>query len=99
MTGNERGSLELLTSRVRALPITFVSESVNDVVFLGTAVRFSGSGRWNGRPGFTFVAEAADNGEPGAGRDLFGVIVRGPQGEIVLQVGGTLNAGNIEQVR
>ena len=99
MSGNERGSLELLTSRPRALPITFVSEAVHDVVFLGTAVRFSGSGRWNGRPGYTFVAEAADNGEPGAGRDLFGVIVRDPQGGTVLQIGATLNAGNIEKVR
>jgi hypothetical protein len=99
MAGNERGSLELLTSRPRALPITFVSETVDDVVFLGTAVRFKGSGRWNGQTGYTFVAEAADNGEPGAGRDLFGVIVRGPRGDVVLQIGGTLNAGNIEKVR
>ena len=98
-TGTERGSLELLTIRPRALPITFVSEAVDDVVFLGAAVRFSGRGRWNGQSGYSFVAEAADNGEPGAGRDLFGVIVRGPQGEIVMQIGGTLNAGNIEQVR
>jgi uncharacterized protein len=98
-TGTERGSLELLTIRPRALPITFVSEAVDDVVFLGTAVRFSGRGRWNGQPGYTFVVEAADNGEPGAGRDLFGVIVRGPQGNVVVQIGGTLNAGNIEKVR
>jgi hypothetical protein len=98
LTG-DRGSLELLTSRPRALPITFVSEAVDDVLFLGEAVRFSGTGRWNGRSGYTFVVEAADNGEPGAGRDLFGVIVRGPQGDVVLQIGGTLNAGNIEKVR
>ena len=97
--GTERGSLELLTSRPRALPITFVSEAVDDVVFLGTAVRFSGRGRWNGQWGYTFVAEAADNGEPGAGRDLFGVIVRGPRGDVVMQIGSTLNAGNIEKVR
>ena len=69
------------------------------MVFLGTAVRFSGRGRWNGQSGYTFVVEAADNGEPGAGRDLFGVIVRGPQGNVAVQIGGTLNAGNIEKVR
>jgi hypothetical protein len=27
------------------------------------------------------------------------VIVRGPQVEIVMQIGGTFNAGNIQQVR
>src|SRR4029450_11677326 len=55
-TGAERGSLELLTIRPRALPSTFVSEAVDDVVFLGTAVHVTGSGRWNGQSGYTFVA-------------------------------------------
>ena len=50
----------------------------------------------NGRPGYTFVAESADNGKPGRGLDTFSVTVRNPQGEVVLQVSGVLTAGNVE---
>jgi hypothetical protein len=45
------------------------------------------------------VAESADNGEPGVGRDTFSVTVRDPQGAIVLQTGGTLTAGNVDKLQ
>jgi hypothetical protein len=76
-----------------------VVAGLDDVVFLGDSVQFGGSGWWNGRAGYTFVAQAADNGEPGAGRDSFTVTVRNPQGAIVLQVGGVLSAGNLQKLQ
>ena len=93
--GEERGWLTLIATRPRTLPNTLVATSLERVVFAGSAVQFSGIGWWNGRPGFTFVAESQDNGEPGAGLDTFSVTVRKPQGDVVLQATGVLSAGNV----
>jgi uncharacterized protein len=96
--GEERGWLTLIVTRPRALPSTLVASEFASVVFVGNTVRFAGTGWWNGRPGFTFVAESADNGEPGVGLDTFGVVVRNPQGEVVFQATGVLSAGNVAVV-
>jgi predicted extracellular nuclease len=93
--GEERGWLTLIAPRPRTLPNTLVATSLERVVFAGSAVQFSGTGWWNGRPGFTFVAESQDNGEPGAGLDTFSVTVRNPQGAVVFQAIGVLSAGNV----
>ena len=93
--GEERGWLTLIATRQRTSPNTLVSTSLEHVVFAGNAVQFSGTGWWNGRPGFTFVAESQDNGEPGAGLDTISVTVRNPQGDVVLEVTGVLSAGNV----
>jgi len=96
--GEERGWLTLIATRPRALPNTLVATSLDGVVFAGTAVQFSGTGWWNGRPGFTFVAESSDNGQPGVGLDTFSVTVRDPNGLEVLHAGGALSAGNVNKV-
>ena len=98
-SGDEHGWLTLVATRPRTLPSTLVVASLESVVFSGAAVQFSGTGWWNGRPGYTFVAESADNGEPGRGLDTFAVTVRSPEGAIVLQVNGVLNAGNVEALQ
>ena len=98
-TGAERGWLTLAASRPRGLPNTFVVVGLHDVVFLGTAVRFTGTGWWNGAAGHTFVVESADNGEPGVGRDTFAVTVRNPLGAIVLQASSVLSAGNVDKLQ
>jgi len=54
--------------------------------------------RWNGRPGFTFVAESADNRQPGVGLDTFRGTIRDPDGLEVLHTGGALSAGNVKNV-
>jgi uncharacterized protein len=97
--GDENGWLTLIATRPRALPNTFVATSLESVVLAGRAVQFSGTGWWNGRSGFTFVAESADNGEPGRGRDTFSVTVRNPQGDVVLQAAGVLTAGSVVTVQ
>ena len=98
-TDAERGWLTLAASRPRGFPSTFVAVGFDEVVFLGTAVRFSGTGRWNGQAGHTFVAESSDNGEPGPGRDTFAVTVRNAQGVVVLQASGLLSAGNVDKLQ
>ena len=60
---------------------------------------FSGEGRWNGQPGYTFEATATDAGEPGVGRDTFAVTIKSPSGQVVAAAGGTLTGGNIQSKR
>lgn len=60
---------------------------------------FSGEGRWNGQPGYTFEAAATDAGEPGVGRDAFAVTIKSPSGEVVATAGGLLSGGNIQSRR
>ncbi|MBI4489692.1 MAG: DUF11 domain-containing protein [Deltaproteobacteria bacterium] len=62
-------------------------------------VEFSGTGRWNGRSGFTFEARGTDAGEPGRGRDSFAITVRDEAGSIVASVSGNLSGGNIQSLK
>jgi len=84
------------------------SAGVSDVVFADAfrlprpasdSVTFTGSGSWNGHPGYSFQAVAADHGEPGRGRDTFTVVVRAPDGTVVASIGGTLTSGNNQSLR
>jgi hypothetical protein len=60
------------------------------------SVRLSGSGRWNGRAGYTFEATATDRGELGRGRDTFAITIKDSRGSVVASVDGTLAGGNIQ---
>jgi probable HAF family extracellular repeat protein len=60
------------------------------------AVRFSGTGTWNGQGGYTFEASAAD--QPGRHGDAFSLLVKDSGGNIVANVEGALDRGNIEFV-
>ncbi len=62
-------------------------------------VRLSGTGRWNGRPGYRFEATATDRGEPGRRRDTFALVIRDARGNVVANVSGLLDAGNIQSTR
>ena len=98
-SGAEQGWLTLLATRPRTLPATLVVTVLDSVVFSGPAVRFSGTGWWNGRYGYSFVAESTDYGDPGRRLDTFGVIVRDPRGAIVLDVAEALSAGNVQSLQ
>ena len=63
------------------------------------SVAFTGTGKWNGKRGYTFEARATDQGEPGRGRDRFAVTIRDSQGGIVATVDGVLSDGNIQSER
>jgi hypothetical protein len=62
-------------------------------------VRFSGTGKWNGKSGYTFEALATDRGEPGRHRDTFSLIVRDGRGTTVASVNGAIDGGNIQSTR
>jgi hypothetical protein len=61
--------------------------------------RFWGAGRFNGRSGYTFEAIATDRGEPGRHRDTLSLVIRDPKGNVVVNVSGTLDGGNIQSTR
>ncbi len=63
------------------------------------SVIFTGSGWWNGHPGYSFEAAATDQGEPGRGHDTFKLVVRRRDGSVVATGAGTLSSGNIESRR
>ena len=62
-------------------------------------VAFSGTGKWNGRSGYTFEVVATDRGEPGRHRDTFSIVVKDSRDNVVARVDGTLDGGNIESTR
>jgi hypothetical protein len=63
------------------------------------SVVFSGEGRWNGASGYTFEARAADEGEPGRGRDTFAITIRHANGSVVAALAAVLTEGNIQSER
>jgi hypothetical protein len=62
-------------------------------------VIFSGTGRWNNKPGYTFEVLATDRGEPGWGRDTISVVIKNALGAVVASISGTLDGGNIQSTR
>ena len=62
-------------------------------------VIFTGTGKWNGKAGYTFKVIATDKGEPGRRRDTFSLIVKDATGEVVTSVDDVLDGGNIQSTR
>jgi hypothetical protein len=60
---------------------------------------FAGIGTWNGAEGYSFEAQATDQGEPGRGRDSFRVTIRDASGAVVMTSEGLLTEGNIQSLR
>jgi uncharacterized repeat protein (TIGR01451 family) len=91
----------------------FESRSVTDVVFSNApeygpgrnpktgvdTVAFKGTGKWDGRAGYTYVVTASDRGEPGRDRDTFTIEVRSGNGQVVFSGGGALTDGNVQSTR
>ena len=50
---------------------------------------------WNGRPGYSYAVVATDRGG-WFSRDRFAIVIRDPQGGVVADVGGVVDAGVIE---
>jgi len=57
---------------------------------------FTGTGEWNGLPGYTFEVDATDQGEPRRRGDAVAILIRDSSGQIVAQVIGDLAAGNVQ---
>ncbi len=107
-SGAERGHI-VATVRQGGRPRLLISLRVDSVFFTNDAastpgpqpasgidsVVFSGAAWFNGAAGYTYEARAIDRGEPGR-NDTFAVVVRNAAGVEVVNVGGTLTAGNIQ---
>jgi len=62
-------------------------------------VLFSGSGEWNGLPGYRFEVTASDEGEPGRHREAVAITIRDAAGRVVVSVNGDLDGGNVQSRR
>lgn len=62
-------------------------------------VRFSGFGEWNGQAGYAFEVQATDQGQPGRHRESFTVAIRDASGQVVAEVSGDLDGGNVQSKR
>lgn len=101
------------TAKQKARTDRFESTSIGAIVFWDNpafkpgrgpkptvdSVVLSGTGRWNGVTGYTFEARAADEGEPGRGRDTFAITIRDGNKVVVASVSGVLSEGNIQSER
>ena len=63
------------------------------------SVTFSGAGTWNGRTGYTYMVTATDQGEPGSRYDRISLVVKDSRGNVVANVSGGLDGGNIQSTR
>jgi len=57
-------------------------------------VTATGIGTWNGKAGYSFELKATDQGEPGADRDRFKIVIRDAQGNRVASVSEKIDSGN-----
>ena len=102
--GDERGALALTirapkSGNKKEARDEFESKSVDNINFRDDSAVFTGSGKWNGKQGYTFEAGATDAGEPGRGRDRFMITIRDAHGTVVASVDGLLSDGNIQSER
>ncbi len=78
-----------------SIDVHSANTSVPTVTFSGNCGSFSGDARVNQIVGYTYTAEACDNGEPGAGKDTFAITVSGPL-NFFYNNSGTLTKGDIQ---
>jgi len=111
----ERGWLDLRVKgfgrsrrddRFRARSVDAVAFSDDPTVRPGYSSRpqvdtvlFSGTGEWNGRPGYHYDVLAVDQGEPGRHHESIRIDITAPSGTVVAHVDGLLSGGNVQSVR
>jgi hypothetical protein len=95
--------------KFRSTAVTFVAFSDDATIQPGRdrsrqtpqidTVLFSGNGQWNGQSGYTFEVFASDEGEPGRHRESVSIVIRDAAGQVVAQVSGDLDGGNVQSKR
>jgi len=77
--------------------MTVHAEAVHTLVLGGnSSAEFSGLCRVDKVSGYSFQCEVEDNGEPGRGRDEFGISIRDFDGDLFYVASGVLGGGNIQ---
>ena len=77
-----------------AIDVHSANTSVPSVTFSGNCGTFKGDAKVNQQLGYKYTVNACDNGEPGAGKDTFFIIVTGPN--FSYSNGGFITEGNIQ---
>jgi hypothetical protein len=83
--------------RFRGENITF-NGSVTSLTGTGPDATMTGTGTWNGTPGYSFTVQLVEKGEPGGYKgDRMGVEIRDPSGAVVYTTGGAnaISGGNV----
>jgi hypothetical protein len=85
--------------RFRGDNITFVADSVESLTGTGPDATMTGTGTYNGTPGYSFTVELVEKGAPGGFKgDRIGVEIRDPAGTVVYTTHGTtaISGGNVQ---
>lgn len=84
--------------RFRGENIAFSGNDIDSLTGTGPDATMTGTGTWNGTPGYSFTVELVEKGEPGGFKgDEIGVEIRDPAGTVVYSTGGTtrISGGNV----
>ena len=75
----------------------FKGTTVTALSVSGKTATWSGTGRWNGKNGYSFSAEATDHGKKGkkGKKDKLVIKVKDAKGKVVLTLGGQITKGQI----
>ncbi len=75
----------------------FHSTSVLTLNPTGNSGTWTGTGRWNGIAGYTFMISVVDNGTSGKKGDTISIVIKSPTNVVVFTTGGSqpLKGGNI----
>jgi hypothetical protein len=95
--GGLSGSIFL--QRFRGDNITFTSDSIESLTGTGPDATMTGTGTFNGMPGYSFSTEFVEKGAPGGYKgDRIGVEIRDPGGVVVYTTNGAtaISGGNVQ---
>lgn len=82
--------------RVHSGAHTFAARSISSLAIDGHTATFTGTGSWDGFPGFTFAVRIVDAGRSDSEhRDRFAITIRDPQGATVFGADWPLRRGDI----
>jgi len=95
--GGVAGSFFL--QRFRGEHITFTADTIDSLTGSGPDATMTGTGTFNGTPGYSFTVDLVEKGEPGGFKgDRIGVEIRDPSNAVVYATSGTvaISGGNVQ---
>lgn len=84
--------------RFRGPNFSFDADTIDTLTGTGPDATMTGTGTWNGSPGYSFTAQFVEKGDPGAFKgDRIGIEIKNPDGHVVFSTDGTtaLSSGNV----